>query len=193
MFHMRLSGNWTGKVYKYFQEIRERNLPLPKIAIEGPFGTSSQDIFGMILTFWLCHLYCLSYVGWIRSYEPFQRYQKWPLGGSNFDFTASQIQDFYWNELYKFNFGRKIDKMSQKRSDSSSGHKIGSLKLVIFTLYLRTRHFWYHYVTYYELCNLELCQNHKKIIKRWFAVVLELESPPLLRFYDHYSTSTVLK
>ena len=51
MIHMRVSGNWTRKVYKYFHEIRERNLPLPKIAIEGPFGTSSQDIFGMVLIF----------------------------------------------------------------------------------------------------------------------------------------------
>ena len=49
MIHMRVSGNWTGKVYKYFHEIREQNWPLPKIAIEGPFGTSSQDIFGMVL------------------------------------------------------------------------------------------------------------------------------------------------
>jgi len=45
MVHIRVSGNWTGKVYKYFHEIREQNLPLPKIAVEGPFGTSSQDIF----------------------------------------------------------------------------------------------------------------------------------------------------
>ena len=52
MIHMRVSGNWTGKVYKYFHEIREQNLPLPKIAIEGPFGTSSQDIFGMVLSFY---------------------------------------------------------------------------------------------------------------------------------------------
>ena len=50
MIHIRVSGNWTGKVYKYFHEIREQNLQLPKIAIEGPFGTSSQDIFGMVLT-----------------------------------------------------------------------------------------------------------------------------------------------
>jgi len=58
MIHMRVSGNWTGKVYKYFHEIREQNLPLPKIAIEGPFGTSSQDIFGMVLIILVLSFYC---------------------------------------------------------------------------------------------------------------------------------------
>jgi hypothetical protein len=43
MIHLRKSGDWTGKVQNIFKKV-EQSLP-PPVAIEGPFGTSSQDIF----------------------------------------------------------------------------------------------------------------------------------------------------
>ena len=45
MIHMRQSGDWTGRVQNIFRQVQEKGQKPPRVAIEGPFGTSSQDVF----------------------------------------------------------------------------------------------------------------------------------------------------
>ena len=45
--HVRSAGDWTGKLHKMLEEIKKSGdiSRAPKIAIDGPFGASSQDVF----------------------------------------------------------------------------------------------------------------------------------------------------
>ena len=44
---MRSAGDWTGNLHKILEEVKKSGdiSKAPKIAIDGPFGASSQDIF----------------------------------------------------------------------------------------------------------------------------------------------------
>ena len=45
MVHIRQSGDWTRRVQTIFRQCHALNQKPPRVAIEGPFGTSSQDVF----------------------------------------------------------------------------------------------------------------------------------------------------